>query len=53
MSKVPRPSHADYTYQSKYGIAASSGGGRSSARETVSATWETLTHGAVNRKRCP
>ena len=32
---VPRPSHADYTYQLKYGIRASSGGGRSSARETI------------------
>lgn len=35
MSQVPRPSHADFTYQSKYGIRASSGGGRSSARETI------------------
>lgn len=33
---VPRPSHADFTYLMKYGIHASSGGGRSSARETVS-----------------
>lgn len=32
---VPRPSHADYTYFVKYGIHASSGGGRSSARETI------------------
>lgn len=32
---VPRPSHADYTYLQKYGIHASSGGGRSSARETI------------------
>lgn len=32
---IPRPSHADYTYQKKYGIQASSGGGRASARETV------------------
>jgi chorismate synthase len=32
---VPRPSHADYTYQSKYGIRAASGGGRASARETI------------------
>lgn len=31
----PRPSHADYTYISKYGVKASSGGGRSSARETI------------------
>lgn len=35
MSDTPRPSHADFTYQMKYGIRASSGGGRSSARETV------------------
>jgi chorismate synthase len=35
MSNVPRPSHADYTYQMKYGNRASSGGGRSSARETI------------------
>ena len=35
MSRVPRPSHADFTYQMKYGIRASSGGGRSSARETI------------------
>jgi chorismate synthase len=30
-----RPSHADYTYQSKYGIRDYRGGGRSSARETA------------------
>jgi chorismate synthase len=35
MQTIPRPSHADYTYQMKYGIRASSGGGRSSARETI------------------
>ncbi|WP_321417875.1 chorismate synthase [uncultured Desulfobacter sp.] len=35
MADIPRPSHADFTYQSKYGIRASSGGGRSSARETI------------------
>lgn len=35
MDIVPRPSHADFTYLSKYGIKASSGGGRSSARETI------------------
>jgi chorismate synthase len=35
MQAIPRPSHADYTYQMKYGIRASSGGGRSSARETI------------------
>ena len=30
-----RPSHADYTYQSKYGIRNWKGGGRASARETI------------------
>ncbi|MDR1918925.1 MAG: chorismate synthase [Tannerellaceae bacterium] len=30
-----RPSHADYTYQQKYGIRDPLGGGRSSARETA------------------
>ncbi|KAL6929933.1 bifunctional chorismate synthase/riboflavin reductase [NAD(P)H] aro2 [Hanseniaspora valbyensis] len=35
MNDFPRPSHADFTYLSKYDIKASSGGGRSSARETI------------------
>lgn len=35
MADIPRPSHADYTYQAKYGVRASSGGGRASARETI------------------
>ncbi len=30
-----RPSHADFTYQAKFGIRNHEGGGRSSARETV------------------
>lgn len=30
-----RPSHADFTYDQKYGIRAWQGGGRSSARETI------------------
>ncbi|MEY4524729.1 MAG: Chorismate synthase [Bacteroidota bacterium] len=30
-----RPSHADFTYQEKYGLRDYRGGGRSSARETV------------------
>lgn len=33
---VYRPSHADYVYEQKYGIRDYRGGGRSSARETVS-----------------
>lgn len=36
LSDVYRPSHADYTYQEKYGIRTIEGGGRSSARETAS-----------------
>jgi len=35
MKSQPRPSHADYTYHAKYGTHSSSGGGRSSARETI------------------
>lgn len=30
-----RPSHADFTYQEKYGVRSVSGGGRASARETI------------------
>jgi chorismate synthase len=36
MRNVYRPSHADYTYTQKYGIRDHRGGGRSSARETIS-----------------
>lgn len=36
MKNLYRPSHADYTYQMKYGIRDPRGGGRSSARETIS-----------------
>lgn len=35
MDFYPRPSHADWTYIEKYGAKSSSGGGRSSARETI------------------
>lgn len=35
LKDIFRPSHADYTYQSKYGIRDHRGGGRSSARETI------------------
>jgi len=35
LKDVYRPSHADYTYQMKYGIRDYRGGGRSSARETL------------------
>lgn len=36
LESVFRPSHADYTYHTKYAIRDPRGGGRSSARETVS-----------------
>ena len=35
LKNVFRPSHADYTYEQKYGIRDYRGGGRQSARETV------------------
>jgi chorismate synthase len=35
LKDVYRPSHADYTYEKKYGIRDHRGGGRSSARETA------------------
>ncbi len=35
MATAFRPSHADFTYQAKYGIRNWQGGGRSSARETI------------------
>src|SRR6201997_1049792 len=35
VAKTFRPSHADFTYQAKYGIRNWQGGGRASARETI------------------
>uniref|UniRef100_A0ACD6AD57 Uncharacterized protein n=1 Tax=Avena sativa TaxID=4498 RepID=A0ACD6AD57_AVESA len=35
MAKAYRPSHADLTYDLKYGIRSVQGGGRASARETI------------------
>ena len=35
MATMFRPSHADFTYQAKYGIRNWEGGGRASARETI------------------
>ena len=35
MRHLFRPSHADFTYQSKYGLRDHRGGGRTSARETI------------------
>jgi chorismate synthase len=41
-----RPSHADYTYQAKFGIRSWPGGGRTSARETIGR----VAAGAIARK---
>ncbi|MFT5369703.1 MAG: chorismate synthase [Candidatus Latescibacterota bacterium] len=41
-----RPSHADYTYQQKYGLRNWTGGGRASARETIGR----VAAGAIARK---
>src|SRR6266851_8454608 len=35
MKRAFRPSHADFTYEAKYGIRNWQGGGRASARETI------------------
>ena len=35
IAKAYRPSHADFSYQQKYGLRDPNGGGRSSARETI------------------
>jgi chorismate synthase len=53
MAEKFRPSHADYTYQAKYGVRAWEGGGRASARETIGRVaagaiarkWLAVTHG--------
>ena len=42
LKEVYRPSHADYTYKVKYGIRDHRGGGRSSARETISRVFFTF-----------
>jgi len=46
LKNIYRPSHADYTYESKYGIRDYCGGGRASARETLAR----VAAGAVAKK---
>ena len=46
LKDVYRPSHADFTYEAKYGIRDWRGGGRSSARETLAR----VAAGAIARK---
>lgn len=48
-----RPSHADYTYDAKYGIRALSGGGRASARETIGRVAAAAVAGRVLDFLCP
>jgi chorismate synthase len=46
MKDVFRPSHADWTYEAKYGVRNWQGGGRASARETIGR----VAAGAIARK---
>src|SRR5947208_3132530 len=46
MKETYRPSHADFTYEAKYGIRNWQGGGRASARETIGR----VAAGAIARK---
>lgn len=46
METLYRPSHADFTYDAKYGIRSVQGGGRASARETIGR----VAAGAIARK---
>lgn len=46
MAQTYRPSHADFTYEAKYGVRNWQGGGRASARETIGR----VAAGAVARK---
>lgn len=46
MRDIYRPSHADYTYEAKYGVRNWQGGGRASARETIGR----VAAGAIARK---
>src|SRR5256712_6109434 len=46
IAKTFRPSHADFTYEAKYGIRNWQGGGRASARETIGR----VAAGAIARK---
>ncbi len=49
IASVYRPSHADMTYEKKYGIRDYRGGGRSSARETACR----VVAGAIAKQICP
>jgi chorismate synthase len=48
-----RPSHADYTYDAKYGLRAWQGGGRASARETIGRVAAAAVARKVLESLCP
>jgi chorismate synthase len=53
MKDTFRPSHADYTYEAKYGLRAWAGGGRASARETIGRVAAAAVAGQVLRHGLP
>lgn len=53
MKDTYRPSHADYTYDAKYGLRAWAGGGRASARETIGRVAAAAVAGRVLRHLVP
>ncbi len=53
MRHAYRPSHADYTYDAKYGIREAAGGGRASARETIGRVAAGAVAKAVLAELCP
>ncbi len=53
METAFRPSHADFTYQAKYGIRNWQGGGRASARETIGRVAAAAVAKKVLAELCP
>ena len=53
VAKKFRPSHADFTYQAKYGIRNWQGGGRASARETIGRVAAGAIAEEVLKRICP
>jgi chorismate synthase len=53
MKEKFRPSHADFTYEAKYGLRAWPGGGRASARETIGRVAAAAVAGVVVRALVP
>ena len=53
LKAVPRPGHADWTWQVKHGVRAVAGGGRASARETIGRVAAGAVAEALLKVRCP